>query len=171
MSSLDLLHFNPITFTFAALVFFSLLLILSAKVWKPILKALDERDETIRQDLDQAKSSKEGAEKLLEEQKRVVSEMKAENKKMREEAVALAEKQKGEMIASAKNEAEQIITKAKADFEKEKTAAFEAFKALAVEVGVELAKKLISSEINKDTHEKVIQSSIIELEEAYKKAS
>ena len=91
--------------TFA--IFIGLLIVLSLKVWKPVLKALDERDDSIRDDLDKAEASREEAAKLLEEQKEAMDNLREEAKQIREEAVALAEKQKEELpprrVAMLKN--------------------------------------------------------------------
>ena len=106
--SLELLHFNPLTFCFAFAVFSSLLLILSAKVWKPVLKALDDRDDAIRGEMDRANESKLEAEKLLAEQKLAMNQLREEGRCMREEAMSLAEKQKAELLATAQHEAEQL---------------------------------------------------------------
>jgi F-type H+-transporting ATPase subunit b len=101
MGALPLLHFNAVSFLFAFAVFAALLTILGAKVWKPILDALDERDEAIRSDLDQAKLDKEEAEKLLVEQRKAMENLREEAKQIREEAVELAAKQKQELISAA----------------------------------------------------------------------
>ena len=74
-ASLELLHFNPVTFLFTLVVFGTLLVVLSKFVWSPVLKALDERDDAIRDDLDAAKVSKEESEKLLADQKEAMNKM------------------------------------------------------------------------------------------------
>jgi len=169
--SLSLLHFNPVTTTFALVVFATLLIVLSKFVWGPVLKALDERDNAIRGDLDAAKSSKEESEKLLQEQRVAMASMKEEAKKIREEAIELAEKQKEEIIAAAKQAAENLTLQAKEDLEREKEAAFDQIKDLAVSIGVDLAKKIIVADVDVAKHEALIKDSLSEMESAYKKAS
>lgn len=168
--SLELLHFNPLTFMFAFAVFATLWLILSAKVWKPVLKALDERDEAIRGDLDQANASKLEAEKLLDEQKQAMDQLREEGRKIREEAVALAEKQKAELLAAAQQEAEQLSAKARAEIQGEKEQMLEDVKSLAVEIGVDLASKILTKEMDQAAHSGAIKESLSHLESAYKKA-
>ena len=168
---LALLHFNPLTFAFAWLIFGTLMVILYKKVWVPVLKALDERDQAIRDDLDKAKKAKEEADKVMEEQKQAMAELREESKKIRDEAIQLAEKQKQEMLNVAKQEAEQVMAKAREEMTREKEAMLEDFKNLAVEVGVDLAKKLIAKELDASAHSDILKASMQELEEAYKKAS
>jgi len=167
----DLLHFNPLTFTLAFVVFGTLLIVLSTKVWGPVLKALDDRDDCIRNDLDQAKVAKEEAAKLLQEQREAMRELREEGKRIREEAIQLAEKQKHEMLAVAKREADEVLVKARVELAREKQAMLEDFKNLAVEIGVELARKLISKELDASMHGELLKASLVEMEEAYNKAS
>lgn len=170
MGALPLLHFNPVSFLFAFAVFAALLTILGTKVWGPILKALDERDEAIRSDLDQAKVDKEEAEKLLAEQRKAMENLREEAKKIREEAVELAEKQKQELIAAAQSESEQLVEKARSEMDNEREKMFDDVKTLAIDVGVELAAKILSKEMDSAAHEGAIKDSLASLEAAYKKA-
>lgn len=166
----DLLHFNPVTFAIAWVVFGTLMVILSKKVWGPVLKALDDRDQAIREDLDKAKKAKEDADKVMEEQKQAMVELREESKKIRDEAIQLAEKQRQEMLAVAKQDAEQVMAKAREEMIREKEAMLEDFKNLAVDIGVDLAKKLIAKELDASAHSEILKASMQELEEAYKKA-
>lgn len=167
----DLLHFNPLTFTMAFVVFGTLLIVLSTKVWGPVLKTLDERDETIRNDIDQAKVAKEEAAKLLQEQRDAMKELREEGKRIREEAIQLAEKQKHEMIVAAKREADEVLVRARTELAREKQAMLDDFKNLAVDIGVELARKLIAKELDASAHGDLLKASLKEMEEAYNKAS
>ena len=171
MGALPLLHFNPVSFLFSFAVFAALLTILGAKVWKPILKALDDRDEAIRSDLDQAKLDKEEAEKLLAEQREAMGQMREEAKKTREEAVALAEKHKQELMSAAQKESELLIEKARVEMKNERERMYEDVKSLAVEVGVGLASKVLSKEIDESAHQEAVQESLAHLKAAYEKAA
>jgi F-type H+-transporting ATPase subunit b len=146
------------------------MVVLSKKVWGPVLKALDERDQAIREDLDKAKKAKEDADKVMEEQKQAMIELREESKKIRDEAIQLAEKQKKEMLIVAKQEAEQVMAKAREEMLREKEAMLEDFKNLAVDVGVELARKLIAKELDASAHSEILKASMQELEDAYKRA-
>ena len=167
---LDLIHFNLPTFVLTLVIFFSLLAILSLKVWKPILKALDDRDDSIRNDLDKAECSRKEADELLQEQKTAMNNLREEAKQIREEAVALAEKHKDELLASARVDAEKLLADTRAELAREKEAIFEEVKDLAVDVGVELASKILSKEMNPDSHKEAIKSSLSKIENAFQKA-
>jgi len=166
---LELLHFNPVSFGLTIIIFISVLIVLSQVAWKPILKALDERDDKIRGDLDAAEKSRIEASELLEKQKAELAGLKEEAKKIREEALGLAERQKSEILAVAKTEAESILAKARQDLQAEKEKALDEVKKLAVTVGVDLAAKLLRKEIREQEHEELVSASLGELESAYRK--
>ena len=63
------------------------------------------------------------------------------------------------------------MVKARDEMSREKEAMLEDFKNLAVDVGVDLAKKLIAKELDTGAHTELLKASMQELEEAYKKAS
>jgi F-type H+-transporting ATPase subunit b len=168
--SLELLHFNPLTFCFALAVFSTLWIVLARKVWGPIISALDERDDAIRGEMDRANESKAEAEKLLAEQKKAMDALREEGRQMKEEALALAEKQKTELLAAAQQEAENMAAKARADMQNEKEKMLEEVKELAVEIGVDLASKILAKEMDKKAHQGAIKDSLTQLESAYKKA-
>lgn len=167
---LDLFHFNPLAFSLTLAIFISLLAVLSLKVWKPVLKALDDRDDSIRDDLDKAEASRKEAEELLQEQKAAMDHLREEAKQIREEAVALAEKQREELLAVAKSDAERLLADTRAELVREKEAIFEEVKDLAVDVGVELASKILSKEMDPSSHKEAIKSSLGKIEAAFKKA-
>jgi F-type H+-transporting ATPase subunit b len=167
---LDLFHFNPLSFSLTLAIFISLLVVLSLKVWRPVLKALDERDDSIRDDLDKAEASRKEAEALLQEQKVAMDNLREEAKRIREEVMALAEKQKGELLASARSDAEKLLANTREELLREKEAIFEEVKDLAVEVGVELASKILSREMNPDSHKDAIKASLSRIETAFQKA-
>jgi F0F1-type ATP synthase membrane subunit b/b' len=54
--------------------------------------------------------------------------------------------------------------------EQERERAFEDVKSLAVDVGVELASKILSKEMDASAHKAAIKESLTSLEAAYKKA-
>ena len=82
----------------------------------------------------------------------------------------MAEKQKEEIINAAKVEADKLVAKAKEELAREKEAAFEDFKNLTVDIGVQLASKLIAKEMDVSAHSSAIKDSLSELKNVYNKA-
>ncbi|MBF0243714.1 MAG: F0F1 ATP synthase subunit B [Planctomycetes bacterium] len=169
-SSLELVHLNLANWALAVLVFGTLLLILSKFAWGPILKALDERDDRIREDLDRAENARKEAEVFLADQRKAISELKEEGRKIREEARSAAESQRQDLLNSAREDAEAIIVQAKLDIGREKQAALDEVKSLAVSVGVGLARKILVQEIDPQRHKTIIEDAIRNIDKGYGKA-
>ncbi|MBF0198879.1 MAG: F0F1 ATP synthase subunit B [Planctomycetes bacterium] len=169
--SLELFHVNLVSLILTFAVFGTLLVILSKYVWGPVLKALDERDNAIRDDLDQAEHSKEEAQKLLKEHEKAMSDLREEGRKIREQAKQQAENQKQELIAAAEIEAEKIMQKTRQQLEADRLSMLEDVKSLTVEVAVDLAQKMIVKEVDKDSHKELIKQSLSDIEAAYKKTA
>jgi len=90
-----------------AVVFFVLLFLLNSWLYTPLLRFMQEREETIRKDLEMAENTESDAQAILDEARRVV-----------EEAKAKAAAKKKEAVESAKSEAAKLIEKKKAELEK-----------------------------------------------------
>lgn len=167
---LPLLHFNPVAFGLTFAVFAVLLIILSKVAWGPILKALDERDQSIRGDLDLAEQARAQAEKLEAQHKQALSELREEARKIREEARDLAAKEREELLKAARAESSQLVEAARQDIGREREQALEDIKGMAVEVGVALARKLLAREIDRDKHDELVRESMSDIERALRKA-
>ena len=71
--------------------FIVLLLILKKVAWKPILAALDKRENDIKESLEQAEKAKEEAKQILEENQANLAKAEEESKKIIEQSRAYAE--------------------------------------------------------------------------------
>ncbi len=170
MGPLPLIHINLVNLLLTIVVFATVLLLLAWKAWTPILKALDDRDHKIREDLDEAENARQENKKLLAEQQKVMSELREEARHIREEARSASAKEGEAIMKQARAEAQKIMEKAQLDLNAEKRAAIEELKNVAVNVGLDLARQLIRRELRKEDHVEVINQSLVELDQAYQQA-
>lgn len=143
------------------LSFLIVLFLLKKMAWKPILKALKEREESITEAL-----------KAADKAKFEMAELKAGNKKLlneaREERDALlkeARETKSKIIADAKEqaglEANKIIKSAKESIETEKKAAIAELKDQVAKLSIDIAEKILKSEMSdKNKHNELVKDSI-----------
>ena len=85
--------------------FLVVFVILRAKVWGPLLAALDEREKTIRESLESADRAQEEAQAQLAEHEKRLNEAEAEARKIVGEAREAAEKVKAQIVEDARAEA------------------------------------------------------------------
>ena len=133
---------------FWTVVIFMLLLILLKKfAWKPILKAVDDRNSSINEALASAEKAKSEMEQLSADNDKILNE--AHNQ--RDSIIKEARDIKIKTIADAKNkasiEAEKIISSAKEQIKNEKMKAMTELKNEIADISIQMAEKIIKTEL------------------------
>lgn len=143
----------------SAITFLILLFILSKFAWKPILGAVSEREEGIKNALASAESARREMENLQADNERILKEARAEREAMLKEARDI----KNKMIADAKEEAQvqanNMIAQAQAAIISEKKAAMAELKSQVAGLSIEIAEKVVRAELsNKDKQMSLVES-------------
>ncbi len=143
---------------FWMLITFGIVLwILGKYAWKPIMKSLKEREETIQGSLDAAKKAKEEIEKLKDENKKIMAEARAERDNILKEAKEIREKMLREAENDAKLKADKILEDARLQIESEKKKAIDELKASVADLTIEISEKILRKELeNKDKQKEYI---------------
>ena len=133
---------------FWMLVMFGIvLLILKKFAWKPILKALKDRETSIRDALMSADTAKKDMEKLKADNEVVMADARAQKEKIVQEAKQIREKIIGEAKNEAVEEAKKILKTARIDIENEKVTAIQEVKNKVAELSVEIAEKILREKL------------------------
>lgn len=143
--------FSPGLFIMQTVILLVLIFLMVKFAWKPILSSLNDREEGIQNALDAAEKAKLEMANLNADNERLLQEARAEREAMLKEAREI----KTKMIADAKEEAQEeankTIANAQATIESEKKAAVAELKSTVATLSVEIAEKMIKSELaNKD---------------------
>ena len=135
-------------FFWQVLIFVGLILLLKKFAWKPILDAVNEREEGIKNALLSAENARKEMQNLQSDNQRILQEARLERDAMLKEAREMREK----MVADAKNEAQaqglKMIEQAKAAIEGEKNAALAELKSHVATLSLEIAEKLLKEELS-----------------------
>jgi F-type H+-transporting ATPase subunit b len=130
------------------LAFLAILYILGKYAWGPIMKALKERESTIRDSLNSAEKAKEEMRKMKFSNEELLQEAKNE----RDAILATARKIKESIIEESKlkatEEADRIIVSAKESIQNEKMNAMTDLKNQLAELSLEVAKKILQRELS-----------------------
>ena len=145
-------------FFWQMIIFILLILLLKKFAWKPILDAVNQREEGIRNALLSAENARKEMQNLQADNQRILNEARAERDLMLKEAREMKEK----MVSDAKNEAQtagqKMIEQAKAAIESEKNAAMAELKAQVSSLSLEIAEKLLKDELsNKEAQVKLVE--------------
>ena len=101
-------------------IFILLLVILKKFAWKPILKAVDDRNNSITEALSSAEKAKAEMEELSANNEKILQEARIERDSIIKEARAIKENTISEAKNKASNESEKIILSAKEQISNEK---------------------------------------------------
>jgi len=133
---------------FWMLVTFSIVLwILGKYAWKPIMKSLKERENTIQSSLDAAKAAKDEIEKLKLENKKIMAEARKERDAMLKEATEIRNEIIHKAEIQAKEKAEKIIEETRQQIVSEKLKAIDELKASVAELTIDISEKILRREL------------------------
>jgi F-type H+-transporting ATPase subunit b len=145
-------------FIWQVLIFVGLIFLLKKFAWKPILDAVNDREEGIKNALESAESARKEMQTLQADNQRILQEARLERDNMLKDAREMKDK----MVADAKNEAQvqgqKMIEQAKAAIESEKNAAMAELKLQVSTLSLRIAEKVLRDELsNKEAQTKLVE--------------
>jgi len=141
------------------ITFLALLFILKKFAWKPILSAVSEREQGIRDALASAVEARKEMENLQADNERILKEARVEREAMLKEARELKNKMIDDAKQDAKLEAGKLITQAQAAIEAEKKAAISDLRSQVAKISISIAEKVVREELsNTERQEKLVES-------------
>ena len=145
-------------FIWQVVIFVGLIFLLKKFAWKPILDAVSDREEGIKNALLSADNARKEMQNLQADNQRILQEARME----RDSLLKDAREMKDKMVADAKNEAQaqgqKMIEQAKAAIESEKNAAMAELKLQVSTLSLEIAEKLLKDELsNKEAQVKLVE--------------
>ena len=141
-------------FFWQTLLFLVLIFFLKKFAWKPILSAVEEREDGIKNALLSAKKAKEEMESLSADNERVLRQAKAERDMLLKDAREIREKMIAEAKEQASAEADKVMASAKAQINNEKMAAIIELKNQVADLSIEIAEKVLKSELKDNSKQK-----------------
>ena len=145
-----------------AIILLLLIVILRWKAWKPILKAVKDREETISNALSAAEDAKAEMEKLQSSNEELLQEARAERDKLMKEARETKDAIVSEAKESAKLEAEKIMANARETIKMEKAAAINELKTQVAALSIEVAEKVVKEKLSDDSKQTELVNNLIE---------
>jgi len=153
-----MLNPNPGLVIWTIITFILLLIVLKKFAWKPLIEALQKREETVRSSIERAEQAQREAEKLLEENRKRLAQAEQEGHRILNESRALADKLKEEMIEKANQQARRMIDMAKQEIDRDKEAAILQLRDEVADLAIKAAGKIIDETLDESKHRKLIDS-------------
>ncbi|EGD35101.1 MULTISPECIES: F0F1 ATP synthase subunit B [unclassified Capnocytophaga] len=157
---MNLVHIESLSF-WTIIVFVCLLLLLRAYAWKPILKALKEREQSINNALDAADEAKKEMANLKADNEKLLSEARLERDNMLKEAREIKERIISQAKEEAHNEGAKLIAQAKVSIENEKKIAIAQLKEQVASLSIEIAKKVLTKELASEVKQEQLVESLL----------
>ncbi|MBI5214419.1 MAG: F0F1 ATP synthase subunit B [Ignavibacteriae bacterium] len=151
-----MLEINPGLVVWTTITFVLLVIVLKKVAWKPILEALEKREEHIRLSIEKAEQGRTEAERLLEQHRQQLASAETEAHKIIKESRELAQKLKAEIEETAKKQAHAIVSQAKAEIERDKDAALAQLRGEVADLAILAAGKILNETLDANRHRKLV---------------
>ena len=149
--------------------FFILLILLKKVAFPPILKGMKKREETIKQQLEEAQKTKKDAENLLEGYKRQLAEARSEAQKIINEGKSLGENMRKEIVQKAQEESNQIVKRAQEEIELQKQKAILELQEKIADLSIMAATKIINKSLNTQDNRRLVEEYVSKVGDLYGK--
>ncbi len=141
------------------LTFIILLFLLAKFAWKPILNAVNEREVSIQDALNQAQLAKEEMAQLKSDNERIIREAKTERDAILKEAREIKEKIVSDAKDIAKVEGDKMIAQARQSIVAEKSAAVAEIKNQIGSLSVQIAESILKQKLDTtDAHNQLVEN-------------
>jgi len=151
-----MLDINPGLIIWTSLTFILLVLVLRMVAWKPLLQALQDRENSIADALTTAENARKDSERLLAENKKAMAAANEETSRILKEGRDLAEQMKNEIVAKAHTQAKAELERAKEEIQREKETALTEMRGEIAEMAIAAAEKLLDESLDASKQKKMI---------------
>ena len=155
---------DPGLFIWTVITFLVLLGLLAKFAWKPLLRALDSRQETIRKSLDDAQKAKEDLERLQTQSAQMLRQARLDADAIISKTYTEAEKLGEELRQKAREESEGIVKNAQRQIQNETSRALQEIRREAVDLSVTIASKLLERHVSKEDNARLIDETLKQIE-------
>ena len=136
------------------IVFLLLLLLLKKFAWKPILSAVEERNNLINDSLQAAEKARDEMSELNSNNQKIIAQAKLDRDNLLKEGREM----KSQIISQAKDQAalqaEKLVNSAKEQISNEKMKALTELKNHVADLSIEMAEKVLSNELSDASKQK-----------------
>lgn len=151
-----MLSIEPGLLIWTIITFVCLLVVLRLVAWKPLLAALEQRETTIRNSLDEAQQAREEAERLMAENQRILADANRESARILEQGREEAERLRASLTEQAQAEAARLVEEARRDIQRERQLAVQNLKETAAELTLAATGQLLGRSVSDDDHRRLV---------------
>jgi F-type H+-transporting ATPase subunit b len=155
-----LVQTDPGLFIWTIVTFLVLLALLAKFAWRPLLEALDTRQNAIRKSLDDAQQARQELERLNAESAQIIARSRQEADAIITQSRADGDRLREEIRQKARSEADLIVKNAERQIQLETSRAIDQIRHEAVDLSVMIASKIIQRNLTKEDNERLIDEAL-----------
>jgi F-type H+-transporting ATPase subunit b len=155
-----LVQTDPGLFIWTIVTFLVLLALLAKFAWRPLLEALDTRQNAIRKSLDDAQQARQELERLNAESAQIIARSRQEADAIITQSRADGDRLREEIRQKARAEADVIVKNAERQIQLETSRALQQIRHEAVELSVMIASKIIQRNLTREDNERLIDEAL-----------
>ena len=159
-----LVQVDPGLFIWTIVTFLVLLTVLAKFAWRPLLDALEARQNAIRKSLDDAQQAAKELERLNLESAQIISRARVDAEAIVSQSRSDGERLREEIKQKARAEADHIVKSAERQIQLETSRALEQIRREAVDLSVMIASKIIQRNLSKEDNERLIDEALKQVE-------
>ena len=152
---------DPGLFIWSTVAFLILFFLLSKFAWKPIVKALDERERSIEDALSKAEMAKAEMAKLISENEDLLKEARLERDSILKEAKEIKDQIINDAKDQAKTEGAKLIEKAKDEITNQKLAAMAEIKNQVSSLSLAIAEKVLRKQLEDQDKQQALVNDLL----------
>jgi F-type H+-transporting ATPase subunit b len=155
---------DPGLYIWTIATFLVLVWLLGKFAWRPLLAALERRQEAIKKSLDDAQQAKQELERLNVESRKILAEARVQAETILSETRSDAARLRDELKQKAQAEAAGVVKNAERQIEMETARALQQIRNEAVDISIAIASKLLQRNVSKEDNERLIEETFKQIE-------
>lgn len=130
--------------------------------YKPIRKMLDERENRIKESMEQAEATKQEYERAKVAVQEQIGKARQEGQAIISQATQIGDRLKEEAKEEARKEAQAIVDRTRVELERQRDKAIDDLRREFVDTAILAAEKVINETLDKEKHRKLIEEALEE---------
>jgi len=159
-----LVQVDPGLFIWTILTFLILVSLLTKFAWRPLLQALDRRQNLIKDSLDKADQARAELERINGEAAKILESARVEADAIVSKGRLAGERLREELKEYAREESATLVQNAERQIELETAKALQQIKQETVDLSLLIASKVIGRNLSKDDNERLIEDALKQIE-------
>ena len=147
-----------------AIAFGMLVFVLYRLMYKPMLKAIDERAAKVRHGMEDADRARKRSEEAQREFDQKILEARRKGQETVADATRTSEKVREEILAQARHDSVRLVQEARQQIETEQKQALASVREQIIDLSIDAARKVLQQQVDESAQRRLIQRFLAEAE-------